>query len=90
MNEKEIIEIIENTLKEKIEQEPNFIRYTFYEVRVKYNLSENEKDAFLILMQNKLYNLGYKVYFQGDKYIYGDIETVVQPNELIIAIRELK
>ena len=36
MTERQIINLIEKTLYEKIEQNDEFIRYYFYEVNVKY------------------------------------------------------
>ena len=72
MKDKEIICIIETTLKEKLNKNADYIRYTFYELRVKYNLSEQDTDKFLDLIRTKLQNENYLVYF----------------NELMIAIKE--
>ncbi len=88
MNEKEIINLIEITLKDKLNKDSYFIRYTFYELRVKLNLSEVELYHFLRLIKIKLENLGYKVYFTGDKYIFNESNKQVKENELLIAIKE--
>ena len=88
MNEKEIINLIEITLKDKLNKDSYFIRYTFYELRVKLNLSEVELYHFLRLIKIKLENLGYKVYFTGDKYIFNETNKQVEENELLIAIKE--
>lgn len=88
MEDKEIINIIEITLKEKLSKDADYIRYTFYELRVKYNLSEQDADRFLDLIRTKLQNENYKVYFTGTKFKYKDIEKVVQNNEYMIAIKE--
>ena len=69
MTEKDIICLIEKTLDNKFTKDRNFIKYTFYELRVKLNLSELELYHFLRLIEIKLENLGYKVYFTGDKYV---------------------
>ena len=82
MEDKEIIDIIEITLKEKMSNNANYIRYTFYELRVKYNLSEQETDRFLDLIRTKLQNENYRVYFTGTKFEYKNEKMEVPNNEL--------
>lgn len=72
----------------KVSEDENFIRYTFYELRVKNNLSELEVDKFLKINKDYFENNGYRVYFTGAKYIYRDAKITVQPNELLIAVKE--
>jgi hypothetical protein len=88
LNDKVIINLIEETLKEKVKTNVNYIRYTFYELRVKYNLSEQDTDEFLKLIRIKLQNENYKVYFTGTKFVYDNANRTVQPNELMIAIKD--
>ncbi|HJJ04552.1 MAG TPA: hypothetical protein OIM45_01505 [Clostridiaceae bacterium] len=88
MEDKEIINIIEKTLKEKLNKNMDYIRYTFYELRVKYNLSEQDTDRFLDLIRTKLQNENYKVYFTGARFEYKDAKMKVQDNELMIAVKE--
>ena len=90
MEDKEIINIIEKTLKEKLNKNMDYIRYTFYELRVKYNLSEQDTDRFLDLIRTKLQNENYKVYFTGARFEYKDAKMKVQDNELMIAVKESK
>ena len=87
MNDKKIIQIIENTLINKKIGDPNYIRYTFYELRVKYNLSEEDTDRFLLLIRTKLEKEGYNVYFTGAKFEYNNARMTVQDNEMMIAIK---
>lgn len=82
-----MLNFIESYMEEKINQDENYIVCTFYDIRVKYNLSEKETDEFLILSRNKLQNLGYKVYFSGAKYTYNNCNRTVQDNELLVAIK---
>lgn len=90
MEDKIIIKLIENTLKDKIKSNPNYIRYSFYELRVKYNLSEEDTDRFLFLIRTKLENEDYKVYFTGAKFEYSGAKITVQDNELMIAVKEME
>ena len=86
MNTKFVGDIID----EKLEENDDFVVFSFYELRIKYNLTEEEINKFLTLSKNRFENTKYKVYFTGDKYEYkGKIKTV-QDNELMIAIKEVK
>lgn len=88
MNDKEILKIIEEVLNEKMQEDENYIRITFYELRVNRNLNEKETDRFLKLIRNKLENMEYNVYFTGARYTYNNANCTVQDNELMIAIKE--
>ncbi len=79
---------VSDYLNKKINESGDFIRITFYEIRVKYNLSTEETDTFLKVAKNKFENLGYNVYFTNAKYEYKNDKRIVQPNELIIAIKD--
>lgn len=87
MNDKDIVNIIEITLKEKMNKDDNYIRYTFYELRVKYNLSDQDTNRFLELIRTKLQNENYKVYFTGARFEYKNATMMVQDNELMIAVK---
>lgn len=67
----------------------NFIRYSYYELKVKSNLTDEEIDKFLRVNRDYFENKGYKVYFTGGKFIYENAYRTVQPNELMIAIKEV-
>lgn len=88
MEDQLIINLVETSLREKIRINEDYIRYTFYELRVKYNLSEQDTDRFLDLIRTKLQNENYKVYFTGARFEYKQARITVQPNELMIAIKE--
>ncbi len=78
---------VSDYLNNKIAESENFIRITFYELRVKYNLSDEETQFFLKITKNKFENNGYKVYFTNDEYEFNNIKYTVQQNELMIAIK---
>ena len=87
MTDKQIKNLIETTLTQKVEENHNFIRYSFFETDVKYNLKPIDKYNFLRLLRNKLENNKYKVYTPGHEYIYNGETKRVQENEEIIAIK---
>ena len=81
-------QFVENLINEKMIKNENEIIFTFYELRVKHNLSEEQVDEFLALCKTRLENLDYKVYFTGAKFTYQNANRTVQDNEFMIAIRE--
>ena len=86
--EDKLIELIDRLVDEKISVNPEFLRFTFYEVRVKNSVTSEEEKAFLTLAQIKLNNMGYVVYLENQEFVYNSSNMRVQPNELIIAIKE--
>ena len=85
-----IKELCTRLLDSKIAENKNFIRFTFYELRVKHNLSEDETDEFLRLAMTYLENKGYEVYIGNARYTYKNANQNVQPNELLIAFKNVK
>ena len=82
------LQFITDFIDKKIDANPNFLTFTFYEVRIKFDLSEEETQEFLRLCRTRLENLGYQVYFTGAKYTYQGVSKVVQSNELMVAIKD--
>ena len=82
------MQFITDYIDKKVKENNNFIRYSFYELRVKNNLSENEVDEFLRINKDYFENKGYNVYFTGAKFEYNNAKITVQDNELMIAIKE--
>lgn len=88
MTEKELECFTINYINKKIKENENFIRYTFFEIRIKNNLSEKEEQEFLRINKDYFENKGYNVYFTGAKFVYENANRTVQTNELMIAIKE--
>ena len=80
-------EFVTEYLDEKIIENPNFIRCTYYEFLVKYKRMMAEKNDFIELAKIRLYNMNYKVYTEGQRYTYNSETKEVQINELLIAIK---
>lgn len=79
--------IMEEYLMDKVEKNENIVICTFYEIRIKLNISEKQEKEFLRLAKIRLENSNYKVYFTGEEYTYNNIRKTVQNNELIVAIK---
>lgn len=75
-------------LDRKIEKNEDYIVCTFYDLRIKNNLSEEQVQEFLELAKTKLEDLHYQVYFTGAKIDYKNIRKIVEDNEYMVAIKE--
>ena len=80
----DITEYLDN----KIEKNSEKVVFTFYELRVKMDLTEPTIEKFLRLSETRLINLGYRTYKAGEVYAYKGEMLEVKENELLIAIKE--
>lgn len=87
LTNKKLISIIDELIEEKLSIDENFLRFTFYEVRVKKGVKDEEEKDFLKLAENKLNNMNYIVYFQDQEFTYKEARRRVQINELLIAVK---
>ena len=83
MSLEEISKFIDN----KIEQNYKKVVISFFELKVKRNLSDQELLSTTHLIATRLSNMGYNVYRTGQKYIYNKKEYIVESNEIIVAIK---
>lgn len=75
-------------LDKKIEETEDYIVCTFYDLRIKNNLSEEQVQEFLELAKTRLENLHYQVYFTGAKFDYKNTRNIVENNQYMVAIKE--
>ena len=82
------LQFINDYIEQKMNENEEYIRITFYDLRVKHNLSEEDTAKFLTLVKTRLENMGYKVYLVDDRYEYNQALRRVQINELLVAIKD--
>ena len=82
------LEFIDKYIDKKLEENDEYIVFTFYELRVKSDLSKEDTFLFLHLVTQKLLNLGYSIYMTEEKYNYKGEEKIVTDNQLLVAIKE--
>ena len=78
---------IDMYLENKLKQNKKCIIFTFYELRVKLDLTSEETYNFLHLVSTKLENNNYKIYRTGQEYFYKE-KRKVEDNQLMVAIKE--
>ena len=78
---------VDSYLNYKLDENSDFILLTFYELRVKLDLSQTDTNEFINLSAIRLKNIGYTVYFTGQEYEYNEEHKIVKDNELLVAIK---
>ena len=79
---------IDEDIQRKISKNEKYVRYSYFELRVKHNLSEDDAITFVKLAKNKLENMDYRVYLKGERFIFEDANRLVEENEYLIAIKD--
>lgn len=82
------IDELDKYINNKIDKEGNFLVFTYYEIRVKMNLTKEESMVAIDLIKRKLTNNNYSVLFPGDIYYKNSQQVRVKENELLVAIKE--
>ena len=88
MTETELKRFTISLIKSKEKENEDYIRYSYYELKVKDNLSEEEIDEVLRISRDYFENKGYKVYFTNAKFEYQNAKRKVEINEYMIAFKE--
>lgn len=88
MTEKELKSFAINFINLKEEENENYIKYSYFELKVKAGLTENEIDEVLRISRNYFENKEYRVYFTNSEFEYQNSKRKVELNELMIAIKE--
>ena len=78
---------VDSYLNHKLDENSDFILLTFYELRIKLDLSQADTNEFLNLSAIRLKNIGYNVYFTGQEYEYNEKHQIEKDNELLVAIK---
>lgn len=82
------LEYITEYIDRKIYKNDKLITVTFYELRIKEDLSKEDTFIFLKMSKQRLVNLGYKIYETGERYFFEGKEKLVRSNVLFIAVKE--
>lgn len=92
MTDRQINNVIETTLIEKKINDPNYIRYSFYELNVKYpkeyGILKQDVGMFLQNLRKRLKEENYHIYTEGQKFEYDNAKRVVESNEILVAIKQ--
>ena len=90
LNDKELKAFIINFInkKEKESKNKNYIEYSYYELKVKANLSEKQIDEVLRVSRNYFENKNYNVFFTNAEFEYNGQKRKVETNDYMVAIKQ--
>lgn len=81
------LEELTKMIEQKRYKNEDKIVFTYYEMRVKQNLSPEELEKVLELITNYLVNNGYSIYREKQEYEYQGKKEKVESNEVLVAIK---
>jgi hypothetical protein len=89
LNDKElkafIIEFINK--KEKESENKDYIEYSYYELKVKAGLTEEQIDEVLRVSRDYFENKNYSVYFTNAEFEYNGQKRKVETNDYMVAVK---
>lgn len=92
MTQRQIENVIESTLIEKEINNQNYIRYSFYEINVKYpkenGIEKQDLGIFLQKLRKRLKEENYHIYTEGQRFEYDNAKITVQSNEVLVAVKQ--
>lgn len=74
--------------KEKESSNRNYIEYSYYELKVKYGLTEEEINEVLRVSRDYFENKNYNVYFTNAEFEWYGQKRKVETNDYMIAIKQ--
>ena len=92
MTQRQIDNVIETTLLEKKIKDSNYIRYSYFEINVKYpkeyGIEKQDLGIFLQKLRKRLKEENYHIYTEGQKFEYDNAKITVQSNEVLVAVKQ--
>ena len=73
--------------KEKESSNINYIEYSYYELKVKYGLTEEQIDEVLRVSRDYFENKNYDVYFTNAEFQYNGQKRKVETNDYMVAVK---
>lgn len=87
MKSEDLFDFVENYVNVKIAKNSEIIKYSYYELKIKMNMNEEEIDRFLKCSKIILEDQNYKVYLTGEEFEYKNTKLVVGDNEFLVAVK---
>ena len=70
----------------KITKNNDIVKFSYFEIKIKMNMDEEDIDRFLKCSKIILEDQGYQVYQLGEKYNFEGEQRKVEDNEFLVAI----
>ena len=82
----DLFKFVENFVNVKITKNNDIVKFSYFEIKIKMNMDEEDIDRFLKCSKIILEDQGYQVYQLGEKYNFEGEQRKVEDNEFLVAI----
>ena len=86
MKSEDLFKFVENFVNVKITNNNDIVKFSYFEIKIKMNMDEEDIDRFLKCSKIILEDQGYQVYQLGEKYNFEGEQRKVEDNEFLVAI----
>ena len=86
MKSEDLFKFVENCVNVKITKNNDIVKFSYFEIKIKMNMDEEDIDRFLKCSKIILEDQGYQVYQLGEKYNFEGEQRKVEDNEFLVAI----
>ena len=86
MKSEDLFKFVENFVNVKITKNNDIVKFSYFEIKIKMNMDEEDIDRFLKCSKIILEEQGYQVYQLGEKYNFEGEQRKVEDNEFLVAI----
>ena len=86
MKSEDLFKFVENFVNVKITKNNDIVKFSYFEIKIKMNMDEEDIDRFLKCSKIILEDQGYQVYLLGEKYYFEGEQRKVEDNEFLVAI----
>ena len=86
MKSEDLFKFVENFVNVKITKNNDIVKFSYFQIKIKMNMDEEDIDRFLKCSKIILEDQGYQVYQLGEKYNFEGEQRKVEDNEFLVAI----
>lgn len=86
MKSEDLFKFVENFVNVKITKNNDIVKFSYFEIKIKMNMDEEDIDRFLKCSKIIFEDQGYQVYQLGENYNFNGEQRKVEDNEFLVAI----
>ena len=87
MKSEDLFKFVENFINVKIVKSGGIVKISYFELKIKMNMDEEDIDRFLKCSKIILEDQNYNVYLSGEEIEYEGKKNKVENNEFLVAIK---
>ena len=88
MKSEDLFKFVENFINVKIVKSGGIVKISYFELKIKMNMDEEDIDRFLKCSKIILEDQNYQVYLSGEQFEHEGRINKVEDNEFLVAIKK--